>query len=559
MLSWAKSNASKSNYFPVRGERADVDMDFIESSGMEKSYLIDCRVDNPGKHLFFKEDGFVDGVSERGAITIDILNLNRKDLVHKRSLHVTKIKEYIDHYFDSSEKEREKIVSLLISLMLDNMVFAGVSRQILIPFFLDQKIKFAKRVPFDYSVYKERSKTNFNKSSARKITWLKVENFLGVESVEINFDKHESLVILGPNGVGKSSLLKAICFIAMTDVQKKNFLKKHLSFFSGKRSRVQAKFDHHENVLDIEINGYRKFTVTGPKVKPLLLGFGPYRITKDSGKISKPKIQSFQSVLSPHFKFQSPESWIADERNVDKIQFANIATSLGEIIGQSPDMISRNFEDLIVNYKNKRVSYKQMSDGFRNLTSIALNILYNFIDSTSDIKKISAIVLIDEIENHLHPVWKREIYLRLKSVFPNIQFIITTHDPLVVTTAEDANIVVLSSDDKDYAQSLDDTTGKTSDQILLGEGFRLFSTYSPSIEKKYDEYVSELNINSESEKCSSLEDELREIFGNFAETPFEKIAHKLMGQIVREEFYLKKRAERNKDIKDIRAKLKSFE
>ena len=55
-----------------------------------------------------------------------------------------------------------------------------------------------------------------------------------------------------------------------------------------------------------------------------------------------------------------------------------------------------------------------------------------------------AVVLIDEIDLHLHPKWQRELLDYLSNLFPNTQFIVTTHSPLIVQSAvaRDANIVV---------------------------------------------------------------------------------------------------------------------
>jgi predicted ATP-binding protein involved in virulence len=54
-----------------------------------------------------------------------------------------------------------------------------------------------------------------------------------------------------------------------------------------------------------------------------------------------------------------------------------------------------------------------------------------------------AIVLVDEIDLHLHPAWQRDIISFLSKVFPNVQFIVTTHSPLVVQSMNEVNLYVL--------------------------------------------------------------------------------------------------------------------
>ena len=59
----------------------------------------------------------------------------------------------------------------------------------------------------------------------------------------------------------------------------------------------------------------------------------------------------------------------------------------------------------------------------------------------------SGVILIDEIDLHLHPKWQREILRKLHEVFPNVQFIVTTHSPIILQGASDiAQIVVLDGD-----------------------------------------------------------------------------------------------------------------
>ncbi len=58
-----------------------------------------------------------------------------------------------------------------------------------------------------------------------------------------------------------------------------------------------------------------------------------------------------------------------------------------------------------------------------------------------------AIVLVDEIDLHLHPEWQRKIISFLKTQFPRTQFIVTTHSPLIVQSAEDINLVLLKKED----------------------------------------------------------------------------------------------------------------
>ena len=102
-----------------------------------------------------------------------------------------------------------------------------------------------------------------------------------------------------------------------------------------------------------------------------------------------------------------------------------------------------------------------------------------------------AIVLVDEIDLHLHPRWQREIVAVLTQHFPKTQFIVTAHSPLIVQSASDANLVVLQEEDGQVKieNHPDFVEGWRADQILTS---RLFGVpaRSPRIQELLDERYS---------------------------------------------------------------------
>jgi len=95
------------------------------------------------------------------------------------------------------------------------------------------------------------------------------------------------------------------------------------------------------------------------------------------------------------------------------------------------------------------------------------------------------VVLIDEIEAHLHPTWQREIPTWLKAHFPKIQFLVATHSPLVAQAADAKGIFVLPSlgdEAREPRQLSNDEYDKIrwgrAEKTLLGSAFGLSSTRS---------------------------------------------------------------------------------
>ena len=67
----------------------------------------------------------------------------------------------------------------------------------------------------------------------------------------------------------------------------------------------------------------------------------------------------------------------------------------------------------------------------------------NLLDNV--IKETDGIVMIDEIDMHLHPSWQRKIVDSLTTTFPKVQFIFTTHSPTVLTNVPKENIKIISN------------------------------------------------------------------------------------------------------------------
>lgn len=94
----------------------------------------------------------------------------------------------------------------------------------------------------------------------------------------------------------------------------------------------------------------------------------------------------------------------------------------------------------IVDKRGQSIYLHQLSDGERGMLALVFDLTRRLAianpDSDNPIAEGGALVMIDEIELHLHPKWQRDVLGRLRSVFKNCQFIITTHSPLVLGEVE---------------------------------------------------------------------------------------------------------------------------
>lgn len=153
-----------------------------------------------------------------------------------------------------------------------------------------------------------------------------------------------------------------------------------------------------------------------------------------------------------------------------------------------------------------RLAWAEMSDGYRSALALLCDILRNMSgvygaeglisnDPATGRPYVnrSGVVLIDEVDAHLHPEWQREIGFWLKRHFPRVQFLVTSHSPLVCQAADGGGLFVLpepgSSDRPRQLTEMErmDIVAARADEILRSPAFGLQNTRSPlAVEKRAD-------------------------------------------------------------------------
>ena len=131
-------------------------------------------------------------------------------------------------------------------------------------------------------------------------------------------------------------------------------------------------------------------------------------------------------------------------------------------------------------FSGKDIPFSALSLGYQTTICLATDIAWRLFQTYPKIKTPltqPAIVLIDEIDLHLHPRWQRTIMKKLENIFTGTQFIATTHSPLIVqaAAAQPANLAVLRREDNHVVidQSLEIVRGWRVDQILTSDLFDL--------------------------------------------------------------------------------------
>lgn len=117
-----------------------------------------------------------------------------------------------------------------------------------------------------------------------------------------------------------------------------------------------------------------------------------------------------------------------------------------------------------------RVPMKNLSDGYKNTIGMIADIAYRMAILNPQLlgnvlTETPGIVLIDEVDLHLHPVWQQRIIRDLQTLFPKVQFIVSTHAPSVISSVKRENMLVLDADGQPYTLPVE-VYGKDANSIL---------------------------------------------------------------------------------------------
>ena len=157
--------------------------------------------------------------------------------------------------------------------------------------------------------------------------------------------------------------------------------------------------------------------------------------------------------------------------------------------------IERNPLRMVINKgNNKYLNILQLSQGEKSLMALVGDIARRLAMMNPTLKNPlegTGIVLIDEIELHLHPQWQRSVIPNLQKTFPNIQFIVTTHSPQVLSRVHRDDIFILK--DNQLYQPSSNPIGRDSTDIL--DEIMEVTKRPEEIQKLSDEYFSLINKN----------------------------------------------------------------
>jgi hypothetical protein len=235
-----------------------------------------------------------------------------------------------------------------------------------------------------------------------------------------------------------------------------------------------------------------------------LIAYGaPRRVPGASARMSKRNDQTFQTLYDEDAYLRDPQSWLFEtdisERHNGKAgsRLALVQKILADILpGVSEVRIgfdAARRPEAQFKTEDGWIPFDDMSHGYKTMmgwvVDFASRMVQRYPKSKNPLHE-PAVVLVDEIDLHLHPKWQRQLIDALTRNFPRTQFIATAHSPLVVQAAEGANLAVLRRDPKTRDMLIDNEPanieGWRIDQILTSDLFGIESARSPKVERSLD-------------------------------------------------------------------------
>ena len=297
-----------------------------------------------------------------------------------------------------------------------------------------------------------------------KINEINIEGIGGIKKLKLNFNNGLNL-ICGTNGVGKTTILECIAHFFIDT--RTAILKKNVSSEVGKCNFTLISTNNQMNFFEYTLKSFEPtqndfinknmgqkidimYFKTKRDFKYTPLDAIPRDITLDDHSRGQ---QAYSGIGIDDMKgwFMHRYAFSAHKNSLTPEQITNfeLAKKCFNILDKDINFskVKADSLDIMVNTRQGEVYFEYLSSGYKSCVFILLGIIkeieYRFKNPTIYVEEFNGVVLIDEIELHLHPVWQAALVAGIKKLLPLSQIIATTHSPSIIQCAEPNEIIAL--------------------------------------------------------------------------------------------------------------------
>lgn len=417
-----------------------------------------------------------------------------------------------------------------------------------------------------------------------KIKQLELENFRGFAGKHVvKFHAEKPTVIVGVNGSGKTSVLDALFQLIHLQILKmipvsgenKSYIESDITigkekatlainyFYSKERKLEEGKLGTRYSRIDGKLSPINTIDNLNNQIKDTLFNKGTHALpvflyfpasrnteSEEFGELNEFKLgvdrrlKIFQSICQDTIDTTRIFEWYIEKQNIQnneriKRKNFNYKTPFGKSIESglrsflyifSTNTLklklattSEGYQSIVINKNGIDLQLEQLSAGEKMIFGLVLEIMYRISIGNPDMEnplQTDGIVLIDELELHLHPKWQATVLNALHQTFPNIQFIVTTHSPLVINHVQSDQLVLINNDKIVQGEDIQEVYGKDVNSItenIMGAPKRPKDV--EAMIKEIRSYLTDDNLQIEKakEKLSQLQDKIGKNDGDVIE------------------------------------------
>lgn len=311
---------------------------------------------------------------------------------------------------------------------------------------------------------------------------LRLQNLRSIRELDLSFSgprrTRSWTYLLGENGTGKSTVLKAIALVmAGADAvgelvgdpdewirlgEPRASIEVVFATADGEERRAALKFERGQSLfdfLDSNRDTLRQIDAAVAKADRnyFVVGYGVSRRaggdrhTIGSSPFRSSRAQATGTLFSGEAPLVSLEHWAMDlDYRRGNVGLQVVETAFHTLL---PDVdfsrIDRERRQILFRTPDGELPLAALSDGYQAMAAWCGDLLFRITETFRDHKdplKARGVLLVDEIDLHLHPVWQRRLVEFLRGTLPNLQVVLTTHSPLTIHSADEGELFVMRRD-----------------------------------------------------------------------------------------------------------------
>jgi AAA domain, putative AbiEii toxin, Type IV TA system/AAA domain/SIR2-like domain len=386
-------------------------------------------------------------------------------------------------------------------------------------------------------------------------------------------------VLLSDNGSGKSTVLRAIALALCGDDQRAAYAATSLLRLGTTEGSIELRAGKSRYRTSLMRDENNRVLVTPDAITPvqagawLALGFPPFRgvsyskingPSKEYEGVPNPVVEDLLPLIGPSgvdCRLDDLRQWMVNASFSAELDMARDGSSrparrldsffkiVQRLIPGLPFKfrgIDQDTWETMVETEDGEIPVQRLSQGITSLLTwvgTLLERLYEVYGESQHPESEKALVLLDEIDAHLHPAWKQQVIPLLRAVFPNLQVLATTHSPLIVGNLQPPNAScyrLLRYEGSVTAEPVpvESFRGWRADQILTGPAFGLDSTRGQETRELMEYYSSLLAIREPTEyeriRLAELSEQLERNVPSYQETEEARQAGELVEEWLQE-------------------------